>query len=223
VITLLYTFGYGQKAISIEYTTKIVKEEGFDENMYFRKAINRAIEESRNLSFFLICKKNQSYFYSKNLMYSDNLNVANTTLLFAGYTGHVYQMGDTILHKSDILGKNIYGIQYSKKDWALTKETKTIDGYVCFKATSVNRITYKDKVFNHPVIAWYCPEIPYYFGPNGYSGLPGLILELTVRNVTFFAQKINFRSEEDFEINTSKMKILDEVALDKAFDKLNDF
>ena len=40
--------------------------------------------------------------------------------------------------------------------------------------------------------AWYCPKIPYGFGPKGYGLLPGLILELQERNILFGAYQVTF-------------------------------
>ncbi|MDY0090398.1 MAG: GLPGLI family protein [Flavobacteriaceae bacterium] len=80
--------------------------------------------------------------------------------------------------------------------WELTNETKTIDGYVCYKATSELIRKNGDMVFKFPIIAWYCPKIPFPFGPLGYGGLPGLILELQERNVLYGVQKINFNLPE---------------------------
>jgi GLPGLI family protein len=91
------------------------------------------------------------------------------------------------------------------------------------KATSNFKVVNKEKIFNHPVIAWYCPSIPYSFGPNGYSGLPGLILELQVRNVVYGATQIELNTTETFEIDTKKMKILNEQEYKEALDKMNDF
>ena len=56
-----------------------------------------------------------------------------------------------------------------------------------------------NKVFNHPVIAWYCPKLPYAFGPNTYGNLPGLILELQVRNVVYGVKKIDLNSDLTFD------------------------
>jgi GLPGLI family protein len=41
------------------------------------------------------------------------------------------------------------------------------------------------------VSAWYCPSIPYSYGPNGHFGLPGLIFELEDVGV-LFALKLIF-------------------------------
>lgn len=73
-------------------------------------------------------------------------------------------------------------------NWKLINETKTILGYTCYKATH-------NREGGNPVIvtAWYCPEIPYQFGPKGYAGLPGLILEIVLGGKTAFtAETINW-------------------------------
>lgn len=88
-----------------------------------------------------------------------------------------------------------------KDNWTMHNETKVIDNYVCYKATNVNIIENDSgKIFRHPVVAWYCPQLPYNYGPNGYGNLPGLILELQVRNVVFGVKKIDFNSELDFDL-----------------------
>jgi len=73
-------------------------------------------------------------------------------------------------------------------NWKLINETKTILGYTCYKATH-------NREGMNPVIvtAWYCPEIPYQFGPKGYSRLPGLILEIVLGGkTTYTADTINW-------------------------------
>ena len=62
--------------------------------------------------------------------------------------------------------------------------------------------------FVHPVIAWYCPEIPYKFGPAGYGGLPGMILELQEKNNVFGAIKIELKAPlEKIQIPKKGIKI----------------
>lgn len=81
-------------------------------------------------------------------------------------------------------------------NWVLSGESKEINDILCYKATQT--ITYNNglKDFTKVVTAWYAPSIPYSFGPNGYGGLPGLILELNDRFVTFGLKRINFTESE---------------------------
>ena len=55
-------------------------------------------------------------------------------------------------------------------DWALERDTVTVCGYSCKKATT----TY----FGRNYTAWYAPEIPISDGPWKFFGLPGLILKV---------------------------------------------
>ena len=79
------------------------------------------------------------------------------------------------------------------QEWELTKETKKIDQYLCYKAILKN----SDK----KVEAWYTNEIKAPYGPKGYSGLPGLILELkeNKRKVSF--DKVSLFPSEPVIIN----------------------
>ena len=55
-------------------------------------------------------------------------------------------------------------------EWSLEKDTLTVCGYMCKKATT----TY----FGRNYTAWYAPEIPVNDGPWKLFGLPGLILKV---------------------------------------------
>jgi len=63
------------------------------------------------------------------------------------------------------------------------------------------------------IIAWFSPEIPFRFGPLGYGGLPGLILELEVQS--------NFPAKYTIEtIDFSKKNIKIEVPIGKKITPL---
>jgi GLPGLI family protein len=70
-------------------------------------------------------------------------------------------------------------VDTKKQNFKLTKETKFISNYKCYKAIIYDSIFIKElnRFHNYSYIAWYSPEIPVNHGPFGFSGLPGLILE----------------------------------------------
>lgn len=86
-------------------------------------------------------------------------------------------------------------------DWKITNETKTIEGYLCTKATA-------DKiVVGYPLklVAWFCDKIPVNDGPFEYIGLPGFILEFGYEGLstaTFINLKYN--SKENISIDPIK-------------------
>lgn len=77
--------------------------------------------------------------------------------------------------------------------WTFHNETKDIDGYTCYKATKHHSDPDSDVEFT--IEAWYTPEIPMPFGPIGYGGLPGLILQLERSHVIFVADKLTLNPE----------------------------
>lgn len=56
--------------------------------------------------------------------------------------------------------------------WKLTGNQKTLLGYVCMEA----ELNGSDK----KTLAWFTPMIPVSSGPDGYTGLPGLILYMDI-------------------------------------------
>lgn len=117
---------------------------------------------------------------------------------------------DIILDMCDMIGEGIYIrkgcdsiITYNRKfesvskfsyyldnsEWFLLDETKVINGISCKKAFTTFRKDYGDgqKMDLYDVVAWYDPDVDCSFGPRGFQGLPGLILELELPLVIFTA------------------------------------
>lgn len=92
---------------------------------------------------------------------------------------------------SRILKKRIMGDDYLLRDtipkvsWKIMHELRTIAGYECRKA--IGRIN--DTVY---VVAFYTDDILFRGGPEGFSGLPGMILGLAIPRyyTTWFAEKV---------------------------------
>lgn len=84
-----------------------------------------------------------------------------------------------------------------KMDWVIKDEIRTIANYKCRKA--VGRIC--DTVY---VVAFYTDDIVVNGGPEMFSGLPGMILEIAIPRLhtTWVAEKVEFLqpAETDFVI-----------------------
>jgi len=63
-----------------------------------------------------------------------------------------------------------------KTKWKILNEIKEIHGYLCMKAETTNDIK------GQTIHAWFTDAIPMMGGPEGYSGLPGMILELDIND-----------------------------------------
>lgn len=85
-----------------------------------------------------------------------------------------YQLVDNSAKKIllyEMIGNNNFLVEdnYTKLDWEVSEETKTIANYNCIKATT----NFRGRTW----IVWFTPEIAAPFGPWKLYGLPGLILE----------------------------------------------
>ncbi|RKE98623.1 GLPGLI family protein [Ichthyenterobacterium magnum] len=105
----------------------------------------------------------------------------------------------------------------SNVKWILHKDSKFINKYKCFKATTFYEIKNPKGVFRKEVVAWYTLDIPYRFGPKNFSGLPGLILEVRDDNIIYVADVIEFKAEDIvIEVNAKgeniTQKKLDDMA-----------
>lgn len=83
--------------------------------------------------------------------------------------------------------ENLYLIQDSmrKIEWKYTTDTRKIAGFNCRKATGI----IMDSVF---IFAFFTDEIMVTGGPEGFSGLPGMILGIAIPRIhtTWFATKL---------------------------------
>ncbi|MEL7122484.1 MAG: GLPGLI family protein [Bacteroidota bacterium] len=105
---------------------------------------------------------------------------------------------------------------YEQYDWKLTGQTKKVGNYLCKEATTTYSKYGRDSIMQYVAIAWFTEDLPFSFGPMGFDGLPGLILELYPikgNNNGYRAMTINI------PINASQKKF---PKLDKATDTLEE-
>ncbi|GAB3328770.1 GLPGLI family protein [Larkinella ripae] len=77
----------------------------------------------------------------------------------------------------EMLGKT-YIVEDSLKasSWKILNQLKDIAGHICMKAET------EDPIRQQKITAWFAQDIPVSAGPEQYSGLPGLILELDLND-----------------------------------------
>jgi len=77
-------------------------------------------------------------------------------------------------HKEEIGTTFVVEDDLKKIKWKILNEIKEIEGYLCMKAETTNEIK------GQTIHAWFTDAIPMSGGPEGYYGLPGMILELDI-------------------------------------------
>ncbi|QXP71712.1 GLPGLI family protein [Polaribacter sp. R2A056_3_33] len=159
--------------------------------------LNSSIKNNQNKFVFVLdFNRNVSVFSMNKILNVDN----DTQLKYAIITNSgkdiFYQ---NIISRKKIKKKIMFGEEFNivsnldSLKWELTREEKKIGKYNCFKA-----ITYLNK--KTKIEAWYTTQIPFGFGPKGFGGLLGLIIELKENNIIYFANKITLKTNKIFEI-----------------------
>lgn len=209
---LLNTICYSQSA-TITYNFKILEDKKILENPVIGKIFAEDIKAAKLLEFKLFFNETISKFESTKSLGLGDKNTSGA-LMLSRCKNPKFNYNDSIYRNNSdgIFTENKYLIvDPINKNWVLTNETKKIDNYTCYKATSEYIVINGKGEFHHPVIAWFCPELPYSFGPAGYGGLPGLILELQEWNNVFGAIKIEFKSlDEPIILPTKGIKIAEQ-------------
>lgn len=172
------------------------------------------------INFTLIFNDSLSVFYLEKKLYSSK-RAANFAIIDAGYFGRIQQQPNNYITEElqEDFGRFLVSRPYQK--WELHDETKKIGDYLCFKATTFYNVTTpKGKVFKWNFVAWYSPQLPYKFGPVGYGGLPGLIVELQGDRATYGIKKIEFykddeKSKKNRIPRLKKLKLITEEKFEK--------
>ncbi|WP_299525780.1 GLPGLI family protein [Winogradskyella sp.] len=141
--------------------------------------------------------------YYLDLDISKMYGFPNFTRIFGGSDNLIYYNQDNKEFLSETLVLD-YPVIISKEpiEWEiLNEETKLINGYLCKKAIQKRAKANDTALTKKPEFtAWFCPEIPFSFGPERFHGLPGLVLECKSNIVKFKLEKITWHKEE-LEIN----------------------
>jgi GLPGLI family protein len=191
---------YSQKNYRIEYSA-IVK---FDENITNLNKkfsiMQNSEEDIKNSNFYLEFNEKESFFYTKFPVEVNKIDkVYLNTLTHSEKLVYTSLDSLLILNEKNNESKNekffvgndkILIVNKVIKDWEITTESKKIDNYVCYKAINYTIEEVKNKQIMRTITAWFCPEIPLSFGPAKYSGLPGLIFEVSEGFLKYELKKI---------------------------------
>ena len=193
-----------------------------------KNILQRAVSGSKNIEFKLLSNKNYSQFsLVENLSLKEK--DAKIALVMMSYENYVYC--DLLL--KEVLFNNSIRTQLFEKnefiitrkifsDWILTSESKSINKMLCFKAFAQlpPDVLNNDKSIN--VIAWYCPSVPFSSGPNGFGGLPGLIFELQVDNITYGTVDLKLLDKDILVIKPTKGTKIDvKTYFNKMSERIN--
>jgi GLPGLI family protein len=190
-----YSLSQNVSSIIVKYkpVIEIVK---IDKEKKHSEMVEELMQSFQNKTFILKINSEGFLFEEENSLQNNekenhlskisNIIFSVNSFFYENKRGQLFSIIDNLNIKSN-----------SNYDWKLLSETKKIDNYNCYKAIWNKKFyTKKGEEVNQLVTAWYSPEINLNYGPNGYMGLPGLILELEYDKTKIVAKEINFLVKE---------------------------
>jgi len=212
-IFLLSTTAFSQtKGGEAVYQAMTINED--EEN--YKKVIDLFTNQRPNvlttaseLEFTLKFNKENSVFYANEY---EGIADSHELLLARALVMYVYKTWqDTKSYYIHNEQGSFVGQRIKNFEWKITSETKKIDNFLCYKATGFNiGINSKTGHYKTPVIAWFCPEIPYSYGSLKFGNLPGLILELQTRNAVFGLKSLVLKNVEIDKMPNVRIKTEEE-------------
>lgn len=191
-------------------------------NSTLARMLKQAENELAEVKGILKFNFQNSYFTKDIPMQINNSPALNISLSLLGLNNEGYFVsnpGQEKLKVTEKFGKTylVEGNLVKKENWNITQEMKKIDDYVVYKATTTKVVENSKGKFENVIIAWFSPKIPYSFGPLGYGGLPGLILQLEVNSnfpSKYTVESMEF-SEKEIDIEIPKGQRISKEEMDK--------
>ncbi len=204
-------FSYCQNIV-VKYEIK----NNFPENSYKDENIGEFIRQAtlleKMIEYKLIINNKMSIFYPPNVNGND-YDLPYGMTIMPNFIK--IQQNDTLFieGKSKYLPVNKYiPFEPILNDWLITEETQLIQGFLCFKAI----LFYNGK---QKAVAWFTPDIQNKFGPNGYGGLPRLILSITAHLQTLNATEIKITKNTNIKF-ALKGELIEKSEYDEIINKL---
>jgi GLPGLI family protein len=139
---------------------------------------------SINRSLYELVFNDSLAFYYKSTNSSNKIEDIGT-----GYSGpNFFHFKDQTVLRSK--GKYLIIKEFKSFDWNLTNEETTFSGLHCYKAETNFEYRGRRRKLVMPVVAWYTLDICVPGGPDGFGGLPGLIVALEFDKVTTILHSI---------------------------------
>ena len=198
VFLFILTIGSHAQSGIVTYGTKQYASENLQTD---NERVIKIADELEVMQFTLKYTKEKSYFHKEKNLPKHSPYFAKMASVFAGANEDSFQfLATKEAYQNTAIASKKYVVDYSyrMKGWKLTEEVKKIDNYNCYKAILLE---YNDRSDTYSeIIAWYAPQIPVPYGPAGYGGLPGLILQLQYRSCVYTVGKITFNPTKRVEI-----------------------
>ena len=197
LISLIMLSGWSQNS----KTNKTIEVTYVKAYKNFKDSTNSAPKVMKNIEYQLLCNTIEGRFEYIQTMNNDGLKANNRFIGRGGGKGVYYKnlKEQVKLHQTKSASEHIYLIKekLNRYNWELLSDTKKILDYNCFKAIGIlKEYDYlRKKDISIVITVWYTPSLPIPFGPAGYDGLPGLVLESSSSSFYLIAKEVKFHDK----------------------------
>jgi len=185
------------------------------------ESFKKSFELINQMTTSLVATKSEGYCWTTNEVPNDvSTSEYETAIIMLGGNDKYYlNLNKDIVNKYfNAYGEKVYTEKKIKDfNWVLSKDSKMIGDYKCFKATLTYEVENLSGVHKKKVTAYYTPEINYSYGPMGYGGLPGLIIELKDDKITYVVNNVKFKDEDLKFPKLPKSKLVTEKELKEMY------
>lgn len=222
ICIVLLSFNSGQTQEHKPISGHVIYRTEFIENKTLRESkswdlIQRMQNKIKDAQFELIFNNNQSLFqiYEPSIINLNNAEVHAATITIGKGEFYKNLLDSVFLRKVKSGGEELIVAldpeSHLAETWTIKEdESKTIKGFLCYKAVRQKTVTNSKGDHKFTIEAWFSPEIPVGFGPKEFGDLPGLILELKDTHYVFYAQDIKTSVDSNLKIKAFKGKQIKE-------------
>jgi GLPGLI family protein len=181
-------------------TLKVIEEQYTGSDNVFGEAIKKSTPKTNSTFYDL-------YFNEEKSLYKPGKEVVGAQKPPEWIIGQAIDniVFNDLTNQTTTTQKNVFENTYLIKDslktlkWKITNDTRTIAGFECRKATTVMM----DSVF---VVAFFTEQILSNSGPEGFNGLPGMILGIAIPRLhaTWYATKLELIEVKEADITAPK-------------------
>lgn len=193
-----------QAAFTVNYHISEIKPYGSLEDLdeKGKQFTQKVIEKANNVSYVLHADQSCSLFKTEDAMSMDTESQMDQVLTrmakrFTGFNEKVYadHVEDSIVFLKSLVNKDIMvKTGFIDFNWSLIADSnKEILGFEAKKAIGKFYYPVTDEYLS--VEAWFVPSIPLQAGPDIFMGLPGLIVEVSLKGAVVTATKIERNKE----------------------------
>lgn len=207
----------GQKSLSVYYTIDSKFDSKELEYAEAQRMAGMVAEIMTDFEFQLQIANNESIFKKSEQLVRDDINPLMYELASGFCSGNEIwytKMGDPIKRIALLNSEPSTVLTLDEKvAWEITNDTKYIGKFKVLKATTTRKL---GSNYVEEIEAWFAPELPYSFGPIGYNGLPGLILEMHRDRVVY-----KFKEIKEKDVTIKLPKSTKEMTFEKYYEMLD--